>query len=90
MKISVLETDVERVALNFSESNQQLLDNLTLKEAKEYLGEGHFPSGSMEPKNPDSHQLSRKRRKKADNNKPSEHRRCASRSKRNPYYFIMK
>lgn len=43
-------TDVERVSLNFGKDNQVDLDNLTLREAKKYLAEGHFGAGSMAPK----------------------------------------
>jgi len=43
-------TDVEKVALNFGTLLQIDLDKLTVKEAKKYLKEGHFPPGSMGPK----------------------------------------
>ena len=43
-------TDVEKVSLNYGTENEQLLSNLTLAEAKQYLAEGHFPEGNMGPK----------------------------------------
>ncbi|MGB2698259.1 MAG: carbamate kinase [Candidatus Zixiibacteriota bacterium] len=43
-------TGVEKVALNFGTLLQKDLDTLTLKDAKKYLAEGHFPPGSMGPK----------------------------------------
>ena len=46
----VITTQVDKVALNFGKPNQQLLDVITLAEAKEYLAQGHFLAGSMGPK----------------------------------------
>lgn len=46
----IILTNIEKVALNFQKKNQKLLDRLSLAEAKQYLAEGHFPSGSMGPK----------------------------------------
>jgi carbamate kinase len=46
----LISTAVEKVALNFGEPNQKLLDNMTLPEAKKYCRQGHFPPGSMGPK----------------------------------------
>ena len=46
----VITTQVDKVALNFGKPDQQLLDTLTLAEAKEYLAQGHFLKGSMGPK----------------------------------------
>ena len=46
----VITTQVDKVALNFGKPNQQLLDTITLAEAKEYLAQGHFLAGSMGPK----------------------------------------
>ncbi|TXT59580.1 MAG: Carbamate kinase [Promethearchaeota archaeon] len=48
--ILLIATDVEKVALNFGKPNQKFLDKLSIKEAKQYLKEGHFPEGSMGPK----------------------------------------
>jgi carbamate kinase len=47
----LISTAVEKVALNFGKPNQQLLDRMTLAQAKGYLAEGaHFAKGSMAPK----------------------------------------
>ncbi|MBN2126768.1 MAG: carbamate kinase [Candidatus Diapherotrites archaeon] len=43
-------TAVEKVYLNFGKENQKELNKITVKEAKQYLTEGHFAKGSMEPK----------------------------------------
>lgn len=43
-------TAVEKVALNWGKPNQRNLDRISLSEAKKYMSEGHFPSGSMGPK----------------------------------------
>jgi carbamate kinase len=36
--------------LNFNQPNQKWLDEITVAKAKQYLAEGHFAKGSMEPK----------------------------------------
>jgi carbamate kinase len=46
----LITTAVEKVALNYNKPNQQWLDRMTLAEARQYLAEGHFLRGSMEPK----------------------------------------
>ncbi len=46
----VIATDVEKVALDFGQPSQRLLDKMTLAEAKTHLAEGEFPEGSMGPK----------------------------------------
>lgn len=43
-------TAVDKVSLNFGKSNQVDLDDITVDEAKKYIEEGHFASGSMLPK----------------------------------------
>ena len=43
-------TNVDRVALNFGTAEEKLIPRMSLKEAKQYLGEGHFPPGNMGPK----------------------------------------
>ena len=43
-------TAVDKVALNFRKPNQVDLDRMTVREAKQYMAEGHFPKGSMGPK----------------------------------------
>jgi carbamate kinase len=46
----LISTAVEKIALNFNKPDQEWLDRITLAEAKQYLAEGHFAKGSMEPK----------------------------------------
>jgi carbamate kinase len=46
----LISTTVKKVALNFGKPNQELLDRMTLAEAKKYYRKGHFPPGSMGPK----------------------------------------
>lgn len=46
----VITTQVDKVALNFGKPDEQLLDTLTLAQAKDYLAQGHFLAGSMGPK----------------------------------------
>lgn len=43
-------TAIEKVALNYRQPNEILLDKMTVSEAKTYLEEGQFPAGSMGPK----------------------------------------
>ncbi len=43
-------TGVDHVFLNFRQPAERALSRLTLKEARRYLQEGHFPPGSMGPK----------------------------------------
>jgi len=46
----IISTGAERVALFYKTPNEQPIDSMTVAEAKKYLGEGHFPPGSMGPK----------------------------------------
>lgn len=46
----IILTDVDKVALNYGTEAETPLDVITVKEAEQYLKEGHFASGSMEPK----------------------------------------
>ena len=46
----LISTGVEKVALNFGKPEQVDLDQITVAEAKRYRGEGHFATGSMQPK----------------------------------------
>lgn len=46
----LISTEVEQVALNFKRPDQQLLERLTVAEAKHHLAAGQFPAGSMGPK----------------------------------------
>ena len=48
--IFLIVTDVPGVALNYGAPDQKYLRKMTLKEAQQYLAEGHFPAGSMSPK----------------------------------------
>ena len=43
-------TDVDKVFINYAESDQRALDKVTVQECRKYLAEGEFPSGSMGPK----------------------------------------
>jgi carbamate kinase len=46
----VITTNVEKVAVHFNTPDQELLDRLTVDEARRLHEEGHFPAGSMGPK----------------------------------------
>ncbi len=46
----VILTAVDRVSINFNKPNQKDLDKITVKEAEQYIEEGHFAPGSMLPK----------------------------------------
>ena len=46
----VISTAVERVCLNFGKPNQRAINSMSLAQAKQYVGEGHFQPGSMLPK----------------------------------------
>ena len=46
----VILTAVEKVSINFRKPDQKDLDTMTLDEARQYIGEGHFAPGSMLPK----------------------------------------
>jgi carbamate kinase len=46
----VLLTAVDHVAINFGRPNQEELTDITVEQAKEYLAQGQFGKGSMEPK----------------------------------------
>ncbi|MFP4322256.1 MAG: carbamate kinase [Anaerolineales bacterium] len=48
--IFMISTGVERVSLNFNTPQQKDLHEITLREAKQYMDEGHFAEGSMKPK----------------------------------------
>lgn len=48
--ILMILTEVEKVALNFNQPNQEDLDQITVQEAEQYIAEGHFAPGSMLPK----------------------------------------
>ncbi|HEX5840019.1 MAG TPA: carbamate kinase [Anaerolineales bacterium] len=46
----LISTEVEKVAINFNKPDVQWLDSLSVQEARNYLAEGQFGKGSMEPK----------------------------------------
>lgn len=46
----LISTAVEAVAVNFGKPDQRWLRDVTVAEAKQYLADGHFGAGSMEPK----------------------------------------
>ncbi len=46
----LISTAVEKVALDFNTPDQMWLDQMTVAEARQYVKEGHFASGSMLPK----------------------------------------
>ena len=46
----IILTAVEKVAINFGKPDEQWLDNLSLRDAERFIGEGHFAKGSMLPK----------------------------------------
>ena len=48
--IFMMLTAVEKCYVNFNKPDQKALDHLTIEEAKKYMEEGHFASGSMLPK----------------------------------------
>lgn len=49
-ELLLISTAVEKVALNFNTPEEMLLDRMTVAEAKQFLKEGHFAPGSMQPK----------------------------------------
>ena len=46
----IISTAVRQVALNFNTPQQENLGHITLAEVRQYLNEGHFAAGSMQPK----------------------------------------
>jgi len=46
----IISTEVEEVALNFGKPNQRPIKQMTVREAEQYVVEGHFAPGSMLPK----------------------------------------
>ena len=48
--IFVISTDVDKVALNFGTPQQIEIDHMNIAECQQYLEEGHFAAGSMQPK----------------------------------------
>jgi carbamate kinase len=50
IELFAISTEVEQVALNFGKPNQQSISSMTVREAEQYIAEGHFAPGSMLPK----------------------------------------
>ncbi|MFA6119668.1 MAG: carbamate kinase [Parachlamydiales bacterium] len=48
--ILMILTDVEKAYINFHKPDQKALDKITVKEARKYLEQGQFGTGSMGPK----------------------------------------
>ena len=48
--VFIISTDVDKVALNFGTPQQVEIDQMTCAECRQYLTEGHFAAGSMQPK----------------------------------------
>ena len=46
----LIATAVDQVAINFKKPDQRWIDQMTVAEAEQYIAEGHFAKGSMEPK----------------------------------------
>ncbi len=46
----IILTAVEKIALNYGKPEEKWLSNITAKEARQYIIEGHFAPGSMLPK----------------------------------------
>jgi carbamate kinase len=46
----IILTEVDQVAINFGKSNERLISKMTVRDAKQYCAEKHFPPGSMGPK----------------------------------------
>jgi carbamate kinase len=46
----LISTAVPQIALHYNKPDQRWLDRLTLEQARQYLAQGHFAKGSMEPK----------------------------------------
>ncbi|MBN2227759.1 MAG: carbamate kinase [candidate division Zixibacteria bacterium] len=49
-EILMILTSVDKVAINYGKSDETLLHDITLSQARQYYDEGHFPPGSMGPK----------------------------------------
>ncbi len=43
-------TDVPKVCINYNTPQEKAIDRMSVREAKEYLAQGHFAEGSMAPK----------------------------------------
>ena len=50
LEVFITSTDTDKVYLNFKKPNQLALEEISLAQARQYLGENHFLPGSMGPK----------------------------------------
>ncbi len=50
VRLLIISTAVERVALHFGKSEQQFIDKMSVDDAQRYIAKGHFAPGSMLPK----------------------------------------
>jgi len=46
----LIATAVDQVAIHFKKPEQRWIDQLSIAEAEQFIGEGHFAKGSMQPK----------------------------------------
>lgn len=46
----IILTDIDAVALHYGKKNQKKISVMTIQKAQQYIEEGHFAPGSMEPK----------------------------------------
>ncbi|HUF39213.1 MAG TPA: carbamate kinase [Anaerolineales bacterium] len=46
----LISTGVEKVAVHFNQPEEEWLDQLDIRQTKEYISQGHFAAGSMGPK----------------------------------------
>lgn len=46
----LISTSIEKVCLNFNTSQEEAMDEMTVRSAQRYLAQGHFARGSMYPK----------------------------------------
>ena len=46
----LISTAVTQIGINYNQPDQEWIDQMTLAQAKEYMEQGHFAKGSMEPK----------------------------------------
>lgn len=49
-RLLLMSTPVERVALHYGTPAERAIDDMSVRDARRYLDEGHFPAGSMGPK----------------------------------------
>ncbi len=49
-QVLMMLTDVEKVFLDYGKPERRAIHKMTVQECKKFLGQGHFPAGSMGPK----------------------------------------